>query len=220
VLSEVKLKKGFIAEIGINLPLYSYLHELHRNLRECKSILDVGCGAKSPLRFFNGKDTHTVGVDSYKPDLNMAEKFGTHSEYKLIDALAIDKHFHNKSFDAVVLLDIIEHFNKERGHELIAKAEKVAGRRVIIVTPNGFLLQRSKDGDLQEHLSGWDCNDMKGLGYEVIGLLGLKQLRGEYHNLKYRPKILWGIAAELTHYFYTRAHPERACSLFCVKELC
>lgn len=217
-MSKVKLRKGFITEIGFNLPFYSYLYELYKSLEECKYILDVGCGIFSPLRFLKG-NIYTVGVDGYKPDLDMAKESGTHAEYKLIDALAIDKHFHNKSFDAVVLLDIIEHFNKEQGHELIAKVERVASRRVIIVTPNGFLLQRRKNGDLQEHLSGWDCNDMKSLGYKVIGLLGLKQLRGEYHNLRYRPKILWGIVAELTHYFYTRTHPEKACSLFCVKEL-
>lgn len=215
----MKLRKGIIIEIGFNLPFYLYLYRLYKNLRGCRYILDVGCGISSPLRFLKG-DIYTIGVDGYKLDLDMAKKFGTHNEYKLIDALSINKHFQNKSFDAVLLLDIIEHFKKDRGYELIAKAERIAKKKIIIVTPNGFLPQQSKNGDLQEHLSGWDCEDMRQLGYSVAGLLGLKQLRGEYHNLRYYPKIFWGIVSELTQHFYICRHPEKACSLFCVKNLC
>ena len=120
----------------------------------------------------------------------------------------------------MLLLDIIEHFKKDRGYELVAKAERIAKKKVIIVTPNGFLPQQSKNGDLQEHLSGWNCEDMEKLGYSVAGLLGLKHLRGEYHNLRYQPKIFWGIVSELTQHFYARRHPKKACSLFCVKNLC
>jgi len=97
--------------------------------------------------------------------------------------------------------------------------ERLATRRVVISTPNGFLPQRSKDGDLQEHLSGWSAEDLRSYGYRVLGMYGPKSLRGEYHRIKYQPRAFWALVSVLGHCLQTRTHPEKAAALFCVKEL-
>jgi hypothetical protein len=51
----------------------------------------------------------------------------------------------------------------------------------------------------------------------VLGLLGPKFLRGEYHMLKWRPKFFWGLVSMVGHLLWTRWHPSQAASILCVK---
>ena len=98
--------------------------------------------------------------------------------------------------------------------------ERIALKKVVLFTPSGFLPQRhTANDDLQEHLSGWDPSEMTGHGYEVTGLLGPKRLRGEYHVIKKRPRVFWGIISLVEHYIWTRNRPEKAAAILCVKEL-
>lgn len=212
-------KKQFnlLSETFPHLPYMSYIFELRRQLKGCKSVLDIGCGVGSPVRFVDS--THTVGLDGYSPALKEAEARGTHHEFALGDATELDKKFKDCQFDACVALDLIEHLTEKEGLKLIKEMERIAKKRVIIFTPNGYIPQESHDGDLQAHHSGWDADYMKKLGYTVYGMYGLKSLRGETHNLKIRPKVLGGLIAEMSHYSYTRTRPEKAAAIFCVKEL-
>ena len=60
---------------------------------------------------------------------------------------------------------------------------------------------------------------MRNHGYNVIGMLGPKNLRGEYHAIKGRPRVFWGIVSLLGHFFWTRSHPEKAAAILCVKDV-
>jgi hypothetical protein len=72
-------------------------------------------------------------------------------------------------------------------------------------------------GDLQKHLSGWEASEMEQCGYKVIGVLGPKCLRGEFHMLKWHPKFFWGGVSLLGHFLWTRWVPEKAAAMFCIK---
>ena len=98
--------------------------------------------------------------------------------------------------------------------------ERIAKKKVIFFTPKGFLHQRRKtNDDLQEHLSGWEPSEMKGYGYDVIGMLGSKNLRGEYHALKRKPTAFWAIISLISQITWTRRHPDKAAAILCVKHL-
>lgn len=194
-----------------------YLAEVARALEGCSSVLDIGCGAGSPLRHL-GID-RLVGVDGYGPAIEEARSNNTHHEFHLSDVRTIGEAFPPKSFDAVVALDLIEHLTKEEGHKLLAGMERIASRRIVIFTPNGFVPQMSQDGDLQEHLSGWEPREMRGFGYDVFGLHGPKFLRGEYHKSKFLPRPLAGVISSAAQVMYSRSHPESAAAILCVKSL-
>lgn len=200
-----------------NLALLAFTLELRRQLRDCRTVLDLGCGTCSPMRLVNGP--HLVGVDGHEPSLRQAQSRGTHDEYHLADVRRAGELFGERRFDACVALDVIEHLPKADGWQLLEVMERLATRRVIVVTPNGFVPQHSRDGDLQEHLSGWLPEEFRGRGYAVLGLNGPKALRGEYAALRYRPKVFWGLVSFLAHCLYTRRHAERAFTLFCVRKL-
>ena len=82
--------------------------ELARELADCASVLDVGCGARSPLRFLSCE--WLVGADAYHPDIVQAREAGTHDEFHLLDARELGRYFRERQFDACVALDVLEHF--------------------------------------------------------------------------------------------------------------
>jgi hypothetical protein len=109
-------------------------------------------------------------------------------------------------FDAVLALDVIEHLEKAKGVRLIETMEKIAKKKVLIITPNGFVPQGAGAKNLfQVHLSGWTVGELKMLRYEIRGIIGLKLLRTEEAKLKYNLEILFSeisdISQKLTYYF-------------------
>ncbi len=197
--------------------LIMLVQALRKTLNGCETILDVGCGSRSPLRLVPAR--HTVGVDGYQPALDEARSGGTHDELVLGDVKDIATVFGNRKFDACIAMDVIEHLTKDDGWKMVENMERLATKRVIIFTPNGFIEQKSHHGDLQEHLSGWTAEEMRKRGYRVTGMYGLSALRGEYHHIKYRPKSFWLLAAFLSHYVYAHRRPEKSSAIFCVKNL-
>jgi SAM-dependent methyltransferase len=191
---------------------------LRKALLGCDRVLDVGCGASLTMRQLGV--SHATGIDGFKPSVDQARKINSHDEMLHGDVRELDRYFRPKQFDACVALDVIEHLVKEDGIKLMRNMEKIAAGRVLFLTPSGFLPQKhATNDDLQEHLSGWESSEMASLGYKVTGLLGPKTLRGEYHVLKGRPRVFWGMVSLFGHFAWTRNHPEKAAAILCVKNL-
>ncbi|MBI2030993.1 MAG: class I SAM-dependent methyltransferase [Candidatus Levybacteria bacterium] len=184
-------------------------------LKECETILDIGCGDFSPIRFLDAK---TMGIDVYKPSIDKAKKLKTHNQYAVLNINNLNKYFKKRSFDAVVALDVIEHLPKDLGIKLINDIERIARKKVLILTPTGFLPQ---DGisEFDEHLSGWHPEDFKKFGYNIYGMYGHKFFRGSYHELRFRPMIFWAIISEISQWGYTFFHPKNSTALMAIKEI-
>lgn len=207
----------FWKETGGNLALGELIRQLRQTTRDCQSVLDLGCGDSSPARLL--RNASLVGVDGYEPSVKAARQQGTHDEVVLGDVRKADQLFPGRRFDACIALDVIEHLPKEDGWRMLEAMERLATKVVVIFTPNGFVPQKSRNGDLQEHLSGWLPEEMKAHNYQVIGMHGPKGLRGEYAALRYRPKLIWGAVSLLGHYIYARRRPQAAFSIYCWKRM-
>lgn len=97
--------------------------------------------------------------------------------------------------------------------------EKIARKKVILLTPNGFYPQNGYDSNpYQIHKSGWTKEELAKLGYVIYGLRGLKYLRGDYATIQYKPWLLWGAVAFLSEplLYYL---PRLSYDLFAVKTL-
>ena len=200
-------------------------HEVFfRTLREalvgtCDSVLDVGCGFRSPIRSFSHLIPRTVGVDGYDKAIERSRAAGIHSEYHCMDLMKVGEAFGPKSFDAAIALDVIEHFDKPEGYRFLEMLESIARKRVIIFTPNGFLPQDEWDGNVhQHHRSGWEVYDFELRGYRVTGMSGWKPLRGDYALPRIRPHRLGGLVSRLTEPFATR-FPKHAFQLLAIRDM-
>ena len=188
---------------------------LKDELLGCGSLLDIGCGKDSPIKYAMGRD-YSVGIDSYKPYLLKAKKAKLHDDYVLASVNHLC--FSLKSFRTAVLLDVLEHLSKKGGYKIMSEMEKLATNKVIVYTPNGFLKQQEYDGNpYQRHLSGWTVRELENQGFIVKGVHGLKLLRKE--KAEFRVNQGWyyelvDISEKIAYKF-----PKIAFQLLAVKEL-
>jgi hypothetical protein len=177
------------------------------------SILDVGCGREGWLASWIGTGSRLVGVDL------VGEAPAGYDEFIRLDIRKLDERFGEDEFDCTVALDVVEHLAKDAGWKLLADLERIARRRVVIFTPNGFLPQDPYDGNPhQAHLSGWTVDEMRGLGYKVLGINGWRPLRTERAEFRFRPTPLVARISLLTQPLVTQ-RPRHAFQLLCVKDL-
>ncbi len=197
---------------------------LQRELADCETVLDLGCGPSSPLRYCKCVK-YSVGVEAFKPYLDRAKKAHTHTEFVAKNIAEVD--FPAKSFDAVIMLEVLEHMSPDIADKILNKAQRWAKKKIIVSSPNGFLPQKAVDENvLQKHLSGWEFQKMKKMGFKSSGLAGLKIFRTEVQNttmgddfttsIRFRPRFFWFVIASLSQipaYFF----PQLAFELFSVK---
>jgi hypothetical protein len=185
----------------------------------CDTLLDLGCGRASPAGKLLPHLRHSVGVDLHAPSLRASRHAGLHHEYAQGDVLASEEMFGARSFDCVTALDLIEHLSRTDGLKLLDTMERIARRKVILFTPNGWLSQPAYDGNtLQEHLSGWTVEDFRGRGYRVYGIHGWRALRGERARIQRRPEALWTLISLWSQPF-TERRPGAAFQLLCVLDI-
>lgn len=188
--------------------------------RDAKSILDVGCGKGDPVRFINRNKTYyTVGLDIFKPYLEMCRRYGTHDDYVLCDIKNLP--IKNGSFDVALCVEVLEHLDRKDGPLFIKSLEKVARKQVIITTPVGNYRQFAFDENpFQEHKYVWQPKELKNLGYNVKGA-GIRSIGGErglvsrFPNSFYIFFVMTYVLMGLVAHFYT----DMAGHMICFKNL-
>jgi len=171
---------------------------LRRELSGCKSVLDIGWQRDFPIqsitRGLPGIDLHTFDVSS--PDW---------------------RRLGESKFDAVIALDVLDHFPKEEGHSLLERLENLARRKLIVLCPNGDLYK--SDAHLLElQKSIWTASELRGLGFRVRGVNGWRVLRDYDGEIRFGPELFWQLVSDLSQkllYFC----PKYTFELFCAKEL-
>lgn len=200
---------------------------LQKELKDCESVLDLGCGSSSPLKKCNNIK-YSIGVDIYSPYIQSSRLKKIHNKY--IKKNITSARFKPRSFDAVLLIEVLEHLSCRDGLNILKKAELWARKKIIISTPNGFFLQNiHKDGNpWQKHMSGWSIHKLEEIGFVCKGLAGLKYLRAESDKsnknydltstIRFKPKLLWFVISTISQ-IITYYYPSLAFELFCVKKI-
>jgi SAM-dependent methyltransferase len=209
---------GHSGEIG-DTAVSSYVQAVERAVDGRGTVLDVGCGGNSPIGRFAERPPYSVGIDLHEPWLEESRAKGIHDEYHKMDVLDLGTRFDAESFDVALACDLLEHLEHDAGLRLLAAMEQVARRRVVILTPNGFVPQGETWGNpLQEHRSGWTVDEMRRLGYTVEGVNGLRILRGERGTIRWPPRFVWGKLARLSEPL-ARRFPRLAFHIICTKDV-
>jgi SAM-dependent methyltransferase len=178
--------------------------------KQSHSILDVGCGQGNPMNIIKKRMNvgYSVGVDIFKPYLDYCKKEKIFSKVVLADVRKLS--FPDKSFDVVLLDQIVEHLTEKEAWSLIKKAEKIARRQVIIATPIGECFHPSVDDNkYQLHKSAYYPEDLQKRGYSTIRY-GWKTLLDEHsHGFAYKVKrnpvmrrLLYLLNILLTPFYY------------------
>ncbi len=175
------------------------------------SLLDVGCGPGRVGGIIKRhKSIYSVGVDIFTPYLEHCQKNGTHDELIRCDVRHLP--FREKSFDAVMCKEIIEHLDTQEGDRLIKDLEKIARSQVIITTPVGNYGQHEYDDNpFQEHRSTCMPSTLKRHGFTVRGI-GIRGIHGEGglqsrtpERLRWMLDILYVLAGPVVYFFLSLA---------------
>ena len=133
-------------------------------IRHSEFVLDVGAGIR-PQTFIKAKRHECV-----EPHREYADWLRDNG-YCVWESTAIDVLPQMHELDTVVMLDVIEHMEKDEGLEVIRLCKEKA-KQVIIFTPLGFCKQSYEDGEKdawgmngmkwQTHRSGWKPSEFQG----------------------------------------------------------
>lgn len=191
---------------------------LQKEIWNSKTVLDVGCGNDSPVGRIN-RTFRSEGIDIYPKCIKVSKERKLHTKYKLGDVKRLEKYYQPKSFDTVVCMDVVEHLTKKQSLKMIREMEQIARKKVIIMTPRGYIDQHDYDGNpYQEHHSGWETKDFEDLGYKVYGLRGLKWLRNNEATIRFKPWIFWGALSAISEILFY-PFPKLSFQLFAVKNI-
>lgn len=115
---------------------------------------------------------YLVGVDCHEPTLSAAKQDckRIYNEYHLMDAVDYLQQC-NIRWGAIVAAEIIEHLDKERGKLLLSMLKEKTDL-AIVTSPIGFAAQGPiENNPYQEHISGWEPEEMKSLGWRIFSLM-------------------------------------------------
>lgn len=214
--------------------LYAKLHRnafpsleyyLMKLARPFESLADFGCGPTSPALHLSLKKK--LGIDAAKAAVEESRRRGIFTDYLVADVLHTG--LRKKSYDAAMSLDVVNLMTKKDGLALIKEMERIARKRVIILSPNGIVDEpeemkgqsKSKYKSEYKYLkyrSAWTAKEMRRKGYTVIGINGLKWLRKSNAKPRIHPTFL-GVLISDTTQVITRFFPSCAFHLLCYKDL-
>ena len=197
---------------------YSYLRWLRRDLADCESILELGCGSNSPILRI-GLGSRTDAVDIWQPYVDKHNAAQHYRQCFYGDILTLDEPL--KAYDAVVMLDVLEHLPKDEvaRARLFENMERWACKRVVLFTPNGYIDNNLVDDDpWQAHVSSWEPEDYRKRGYVVHGATGLRWILGKGSLPRWHPYSVFAIIA-MTSMRFIYNKPEWAWHSYAVKEL-
>jgi len=197
----------------------TFLRYLEYELKDCHSILEIGAGQNSYLKYLVNK-FHITGLDISIEQFRKASSNTIYNEYIIGDARKLTKVLGQQSFDAIICMDFLEHLTKEEGYLFLSELNRINTKKIILYTPNGFLPQPpTSENPFQEHKSGWAYEEMKNLGFKVYGINGLKWLTGLYAVPKIKPisfgKFLRNISSILLKIFRLE---RLSFSILCIKQ--
>jgi cyclopropane fatty-acyl-phospholipid synthase-like methyltransferase len=153
--------------IACHIPLPRSVYGLLKsNLRDCETVLDVGCGEGSILLRLGIKGVKITGLDIWEPYSRNA--YARQYEHFIVGDIR-DEKIGERTFDIVLMTDVLEHIPKSDVFEYVLwKMELAARKKVIIMVPLGDVGNDSYDGNpYQYHKSVWEAGELEKLGYRA-----------------------------------------------------
>lgn len=149
---------------------YIYVYE---ETKHGESLLSLCCGIGLELQGLNTQDV--TAVDMAPQYLEHVHERCPQAKLVCMDAYEYLKDQPINSVDVISIIDGIEHMNTITGIRLINRMKKVARRKILLFTPDGYLENHPHNAwdiegvdHLQRHLSGWTQADLEERGFHLV----------------------------------------------------
>lgn len=148
---------------------------LYSRIQKDSTLLDIGCGPKIYSNPFKDICSEILTIDAWHP---------TNPDILLnVEKESILPYLNNKKYDYILLLDFIEHLEKEAGNKLIEDCKLICSQEIIMLTPCENIWTSNKENVQNPslwsfnnvydmHKSIWAESDF--IGWNKIDLTGFK----------------------------------------------
>lgn len=165
------------------------------------TVMDIGCGIRPQMiinapKFLVCVEAH----DEYIRELQRRFK-GTTTviiQGRVPECLTV---LPDRCIDTVMMLDFIEHLDREAGLKAISECERIARRQIVVFTPLGFMPQ-DESGETdgwglhgqywQMHRSGWTPDDFDER-WHVVACRDFHAINGKGERLSEPHGALWAV---------------------------
>ncbi len=143
-------------------------------LTEPEKVLDIGIGfGKYGFLIYERLNLwYTDNLKNKRVAIDGIEAFSDYIsaiQKNIYDTIYIDEALNafkniSKTYDLILLIDILEHFTREEGEELIRQC-LLNGRNLIVSTPKNIGIQKAAFGNIYEtHRTQWEKEDFHKFG--------------------------------------------------------
>lgn len=158
-----RLQPRSVLDVGVGMGQYGFL--LRTNL-ENAALFEV-----------DGRDAHQTprerwavridGIEGYAGYLTPVHAWA-YNEVHIGDALRLLPGIATASYDLVLAIDILEHFDKADGLAFLRECRRVARRMSLVSTPKQFCAQQVEANPFEDHRSVWSREELAGQGYARV----------------------------------------------------
>lgn len=168
-----------------------------RLLHRTEKVLDAGCGHGHGSVFLSKFAYSVTGADFDEELVNKASsdyKEINNLSFRTIDLLNLDSQY--EQYDAVVSLDVIEHFTSEQVHTVAANYAKLVKQDgfAVIGTPNIASQPYASERRKATHLHEFTPNEFEELLSKHFRRVFLFSMTDEVVSLSF-PKMAWYLMA-------------------------
>jgi SAM-dependent methyltransferase len=158
----------------------NYSIELIRHIAP-QSVLDVGCGfgrwgflCREFLDVWEGRTyseswkVRIEGIEAFPPNITPMHHYIYNNIY-IGDAAQVIEQL--SAYDLIIFGDVLEHFVKDEGEQLLQKAIAHTNKAVLIHVPLGIGWEQGpRDDNIYEtHRSVWEARDLRRFGATIRG---------------------------------------------------
>jgi hypothetical protein len=150
----IKLQPKKLLDIGKGFGKYGFLIHEYVGIRPTQKI--------NPAQSLKEQSQLLIDAVEADPDLMLPHLDQLYNKVYFGDILKIYREL--PEYDLVLMIDIIEHINKEEAIHLV-KHLLSRSNNIIIATPIDFFEQELYQSEFERHVSHWTRDDFKNLGF-------------------------------------------------------
>lgn len=174
------LKPTSVLDVGVGMGQYGFL--LRTNL-ENVNLFEIH-GDTANQRNKSDWKIKIDGIEGYAGYLTPVHDYAYNKIY-IGEALNLLASLASRSYDLVLAIDILEHFDKADGIAFLKECLRVSSRRVVISTPKDFIEQDVAANPFENHRPHWIEEDLKNCGFETslpnsLSIIAIAEISEQY----------------------------------------
>jgi ubiquinone/menaquinone biosynthesis C-methylase UbiE len=160
----VNLQPRSVLDVGTGMGQYGFLL---RTYLESVHLFEVSEQLQARQRRKDEWKVQIDGIEGFAGYLTPVHEYA-YNRMMIGNALALLPTLPDASYELVLAIDILEHFDPEDGRRFLHELRRIASRAVLVSTPKEFHEQEVPANPLEDHRSVWTQQQLHELGFDTV----------------------------------------------------